>query len=154
MIVGVISDTHGYLDPLVSSMFQGVQHIIHGGDVGPRRVLNDLEKIAPVTAVAGNTDDPAMGYPVTQLVELGGRRLLAQHIVNPHHLSDPLLDRMARDRPDVLVFGHSHKPFAEHIGSTLFLNPGYAGKNRFGMKRTVALLYLEQEIRWEYLPLD
>ena len=58
------------------------------------------------------------------MVELAGRKFLLQHIVNPHALADPLKARLARERPDVVVFGHTHKPFCETIGGTLFFNPG------------------------------
>jgi hypothetical protein len=56
--VGVISDTHNYLDPLIPHLFAGVDHILHGGDIGMPAIILALEQIAPVTAVAGNTDDP------------------------------------------------------------------------------------------------
>ena len=152
--VGVISDTHNYLDPLISHLFAGVDHILHGGDIGMPAIILALEQIAPVTAVAGNTDDPGFHYPQTDRVELGGRRFVVQHIVNPQSLTDSLRARIARERPDVVVFGHTHKPFSESIGGTRFFNPGYAGKSRFGLERSVAILHCgEKGIRAEYLKL-
>jgi putative phosphoesterase len=152
--VGVISDTHNYLDPLIPQLFAGVDHILHGGDIGLPAILLALEQIAPVTAVAGNTDDPGFRYPQTELVELGGRKFLVQHIVNPQSLTDPFRTRIARERPDVVVFGHTHKPFSEGIGGTRFFNPGYAGKLRFGLERSVAILHWgDKGIRTEYLKL-
>src|SRR5664279_4568582 len=109
--IGVISDTHNYFDPRIPHLFAGVRHILHGGDIGLPAIILALQQIAPVTAVAGNTDDPGFHYPQTELVELGGRRFLVQHIVNPHSLTDPIRTRIARERPDVVVFGHTHKPF-------------------------------------------
>ena len=54
----------------------------------------------------------------------------------------------------MVVFGHTHKPFSESIGGTRFFNPGYAGKSRFGLERSVAILHCgEKGIRAEYLPL-
>jgi hypothetical protein len=154
MRIGVISDTHNYLDPLVPQLFAGVDHIVHGGDIGMPAIILALEQIAPVTAVAGNTDDPGFHYLPTDLVELGGRRFLVQHIVNPQSLTDPIRTRIARERPDVVVFGHTHKPFSESIGGTRFFNPGYAGKSRFGLERSVAILHCgDKGIRAEYLKL-
>ena len=152
--IGVISDTHNYLDPRIPQLFAGVNHILHGGDIGMPAILLELEQIAPVTAVAGNTDDPGFQYPQTAVVELAGRKFLVHHIVNPHALTDPLKARIARERPGVLVFGHTHTPFSEVIGGTRFFNPGYAGKTRFGLERSVAILHCgEKGIRAEYLAL-
>ncbi len=152
--IGVISDTHNYLDPLIPHLFAGVEHILHGGDIGQSAILLELEQIAPVTAVAGNTDDPGFQYPQTAVVEVAGRKFLVHHIVNPHALADPIKARIARDRPDVVVFGHTHKPFRQTIDGTLFFNPGYAGKSRFGLERSVAILHCgEKGIRAEYLKL-
>ena len=107
-----------------------------------------------MTAVAGNTDDPGFHYRQTEVIEIAGRKFLVHHIVNPHSLADPIKARIARERPDVVVFGHTHKPFCQTIGDTLFFNPGYAGKSRFGLERTVAILHCgDKGIRAEYLPL-
>jgi uncharacterized protein len=150
--IGVISDTHNYLDPRVPKLFSGVDHILHGGDIGQPAIILALEQIAPVTAVLGNTDDPGFHYRQTEVVEAASRRFLVHHIVNPRSLTDLLKDRIARERPDVVVFGHTHKPFCESIGGTLFFNPGYAGKSRFGMERSVAVLHCGGKgIRPEYL---
>jgi uncharacterized protein len=152
--IGVISDTHNYLDPRIPSLFAGVDHILHAGDIGMPVILLKLEQIAPVTAVSGNTDDPGFHYRQTEMVEVAGRRLLVQHIVNPQSLADPIKARIARERIDVVVFGHTHKPFCQTIGGVLFFNPGYAGKSRFGLARSVAILHCnEKGIREEYLPL-
>jgi putative phosphoesterase len=154
MRIAVISDTHNFLDPRIPTLFAGVDHILHGGDIGMPILLLELEQIAPVTAVGGNTDDPGFRYRSTQAVELGGRKFLVHHIVNPHAPADPLRARLARERPDVVVFGHTHKPFSETLGGTLFFNPGYAGKYRLGLERSVAILHCdEKEIRPEYLAL-
>lgn len=154
MRIGVISDTHNYLDPRVAELFRGVEHILHGGDIGLPSILLELERIAPVTAVHGNTDEAAFRYPLTELVQLDGRRFLLHHIVQPTSLSDELRARIDREKPDVIVFGHTHKPFCETVEGRLFFNPGYAGKSRFGMKRTVAILHSEaRELRAEYFDL-
>ncbi len=154
MKIGVISDTHNFLDLRISRLFQGVEHILHGGDVGSRSIILQLEAIAPTTAVSGNTDDPGMNYPETEVVSLAGRKFLVHHIVNPQALSEDLQTRIARERPEVIVFGHTHKPFSATVGGTLYFNPGYAGKSRFGMERSVAILHCDEKgVRPDFLRL-
>ena len=153
MKIGVISDTHNFLDPRVAELFAGVEHILHAGDVGTAFITFQLEQIAPVTAVLGNTDS-GVDLKLTEVVEMGGRKFLVHHIVNPRVLGDDLKPRLVRVRPDVIVFGHTHKPFCETIGGVLFFNPGYAGKPKFGLARSVAILHCdEKQIRPEFLPL-
>ncbi len=137
--IGVISDTHAYLDDQVLELFAGVEHILHAGDVGPLSLLRTLETVAPVTAVIGNTDGP-IGLPLTELAEVAGLRFLVHHIVNPREFGDDLRARLDRDKPDAVVFGHTHRPFCETIEGVLFFNPGYAGRPKFGLERSVAIL--------------
>jgi uncharacterized protein len=137
--VGVISDTHDHYDGKVRDIFEGVDHIIHAGDIGLPWIILELEDIAPVTAVIGNTDS-GINYKETELVQIGARRFLIHHIVDPQGLTDKLRRKIIRENPDVVVFGHTHKPFCETIGNTLFLNPGYAGQQRFNLPRSVAVL--------------
>lgn len=153
MIIGVISDTHNFLDPRIAELFAGVGHILHAGDIGNLPIIAELEAIAPVTAVHGNTD---AGLPLkeTEIIELAGRRFLVQHIVNPHAPAERLQERLARARPDAVVFGHTHKAFSETVGGILFFNPGSAGKPRFGLGRSAAILHCDgKEMRPEFLPL-
>ena len=152
--IGVISDTHNFFDPKISGFFQGVEHILHAGDIGLPSILLELQEIAPVTAVSGNTDDPGFNYPHTEVVRLGGRRFLIHHIVQPHHLSDSLKARMLREKADVVIFGHTHKPYRQVVNGILFFNPGYAGNSRFGMDRSVAVLSVgEGELEAKYFGL-
>lgn len=153
MKIGVISDTHGFLDPRIPKFFDGVDHILHGGDVGAPMVLLELENIAPVTAVLGNVDI-GMALKLTEIVELGGRKFLLHHIVEPRSLGQELSATIDRARPDVVIFGHTHKPFCETIDNILFLNPGYTGKQRFNLPRSAALLFMEEgKLRVQYQPL-
>ena len=154
MRIAVISDTHDFLDPRIPKLFAGADYIVHGGDIGAPSLVLELEQIAPVTAVGGNTDDPGYHYPTLQAIELAGRKILVQHIVNPHAPSEAIQARLAGERVDVVVFGHTHKPFCQTIGGTLYFNPGYAGKSRFGLERSVAILHCgARGIRPEYLNL-
>jgi len=155
MRIGVISDTHGWLDPKIPEYFAGVEHILHAGDIGSEAVTAELERVAPVTAVLGNTDS-SPSFRLTEVVTVAGRKFLAHHVVNPHALTEELRLRIARERPEAVVFGHTHRPFAETIDGVLFLNPGYAGKPRFRLERSVAVLHCGDggEMRVEILRLD
>jgi putative phosphoesterase len=151
--IGVISDTHNFLDPRVREIFAGVNHILHAGDIGLPWIILQLEEIAPVTAVLGNNDE-GLSFKVTETVELAQKKFLVHHIVDVHRPSETVRRCLAREHPDVVVFGHSHKRFNEVIGGVLYFNPGYAGKPRFGDPRSVAILHCEQKlIRPEFFDL-
>jgi len=153
MKIGVISDTHGYLDPKIPELFAGVDHILHGGDIGLPWLILELEQIAPVTAVLGN-NDVGLDFRETELAELDGRKFLLHHIVDPRKPADAIQRLIIREGPDVVVFGHTHKPYSETIGRTLYFNPGYAGKPRFNLSRSVALLHSDAKgVRPEFLQL-
>jgi hypothetical protein len=151
--IGVISDTHGFLDPKVQKLFAGAGHILHAGDIGGAFIAFELAQTAPLTAVLGNTDG-GLGFRETEIVELAARKFLVHHIVHPQSPSGKVKSLIARGRPDVVVFGHTHRRFCETIGGVLFLNPGYSGKPKVGVERSVAILHCDQkEIRAEFLPL-
>ncbi|MBN2508601.1 MAG: metallophosphoesterase family protein [Verrucomicrobia bacterium] len=153
MRIGIISDTHGFLDPRVAEIFSGVEHILHAGDVGSPAVLLELERIAPVTAVLGNTDTLAT-CNLTEVVMLAGRKFLLQHIVDVRSPEEQLRLRIAREQPDAVVFGHTHRALHETRGGVLYLNPGYAGRPRFNQPRSVAVLEADsQELRPTFCPL-
>jgi putative phosphoesterase len=139
MKLGLISDTHGFLDPRLSRIFRGVDHILHAGDIGPDFLIAQLEAVAPTTAVLGNNDN-SPSFPLTKVIQLGELKFLVHHIVTPRALSDELKARVAKEKPDVVMFGHSHQRFEQRINDILFVNPGYAGKPTFGAERSVALM--------------
>ena len=145
MKIGVISDTHNYLDPRVPEIFAGVDHIIHAGDVGLSMLIAELEAIAPVTAVTGNTDE-ALPLRETEVVALAGKKFLVHHIITPGFGSPYLAERLKAEAPDVVVFGHTHKPFAQQFGPTLYFNPGSAGQKRFSLPRTLALMEIDDGV--------
>jgi putative phosphoesterase len=142
--IGVISDTHDFFDPKIREYFEGVDHIIHGGDIGLPWIVLQLEEIAPVTAVLGNTDESNPSFQETEVVELGARKFLVHHVVDPKNPGEKLKRRIIRENPDVIVFGHTHKAFCETVGSTLYLNPGYAGRQRFQLPRSIAILTCDE----------
>jgi len=153
MKIGVISDTHNFLDPKIQELFSGVDHILHAGDIGQPWIIQQLRLIAPVTAVTGN-NDPGLPYNETEVIELAQRRILVHHIVDVNRPSETVRRLLRDERPDIVVFGHSHKAFEGMIEGALFFNPGYAGKPRFGDPRSVALLHIEDSgVRAQFLNL-
>lgn len=154
MKLGIISDTHGFLDPRIESIFAGVDHIVHAGDIVNPVIELELKFIAPVTVVLGNNDQ-GLPFKETEVVVLGGKKFLVHHIVNPRSLSDRMKGSLRRHRPDAVIFGHTHKRFAETVDGVFFFNPGYAGRPKFGSERSVARLHIEgTEIRHEFIPLS
>lgn len=142
MKIGVISDTHDFLDPRVKELFAGVDHILHAGDIGTVWITFQLEQIAPVTAVLGNTDS-GLNFKETELVELAKHKFLIQHIVNPRTPDVKLHGRLAKDKPHLVVFGHTHQAFDQTLAGVRFFNPGYAGRPKFNQPRTVAILHTD-----------
>jgi putative phosphoesterase len=153
MKIGVISDTHNFLDPKIPALFKGVEHIIHAGDVGATSILSQLEEIAPVTAVFGNTDS-MLPLREVEVFELGRQKFFLQHIVEPNTPAVLFSDRLQREKPDIIVFGHTHKPFDKTINGIRYFNPGYAGRMRFNLERTAAVLHFQRDkIKPEFLKL-
>lgn len=144
MLVGIISDTHGLLRPQVFDAFAGVEHILHGGDIGGLDLLVELEAIAPVTAVWGNTDD---GDTCARVPEVARVRLgeVCVEVVHGQQFGSPTPATVAAAHPDcdLVVFGHSHQPVIQRVGKVLAVNPGSAGARRFRAPVTVALATIE-----------
>lgn len=155
MKLGLISDTHGRLDRRVFRIFAGVDAIIHGGDIGGQLILDELATIAPVTAIRGNNDDESIGLPLEREASFEGRRFLIAHLFGEaEKLNRELKSRLERERPDVVVFGHSHKPYKGKFGSTILINPGGAGPRRFNLPRSVAILQITRasfQVHFRYL---
>jgi putative phosphoesterase len=138
-LIGVISDTHGLLRPQAVQALEGVELIIHAGDIGDPKILRALKRIAPVHAVRGNTDrgDWAADLPPTRVVEVGG-----VHLYVLHELFTLDLDPTAAGI-NAVIFGHSHEPHIERQNGVLFLNPGSAGPRRFTLPVTLARIKLQ-----------
>lgn len=148
MRLGVISDTHGMLRPQVFEVFRAVDHILHGGDLGPLDLLVELEALAPVTAVYGNSDgmDVRAKLPQVATVELEGFRVVVTH---GDQLGTPTPAKLHDAFPDaeIIVYGHSHRPLLELVDKTVtVINPGGAGAPRFGIPPSVGVLELEAGI--------
>jgi hypothetical protein len=147
-VIGVLSDTHGYLDPQVFSLFKDVDHILHAGDLGSEEVAVELEALAPLTAVSGNVDGhlPPGRFPSFNRFKARGWSFLVTHEVLMEDLIIEELERVLElERADVVIFGHSHQPFYGQVGDQYLFNPGAAGKKRFRLPRTVGRLVIEKD---------
>jgi putative phosphoesterase len=141
MKIGVISDTHGLLRPEVAPAFAGVERILHLGDVGKASILEELKKIAPVTAIRGNVDQTGLcsELPETEVVMIGGRYVYMLHDLGALHL-DPAAGKFA-----AVLSGHTHIPNFYTRKGVLYFNPGSCGPRRFQLPVTVGLLEVGEE---------
>lgn len=134
--IGVLSDTHGLLRPEVLSALSGCDAIIHGGDINKPEILEQLEKIAPVYVVRGNNDKEwAEHLPITLTFQIEQCRFFLVH--NKKQVPGDLTGIQA------VIFGHSHKYFAQELEGRLWLNPGSCGKRRFDQEITLAMLTVD-----------
>ena len=136
MKVGVISDTHGLLRPEALAALEGCERIIHAGDIGSSEILEQLGAIAPLHVVRGNNDLDAPW--ATDLADCLRFDLNGWEALLVHDLADvpAVLDATVK----LVITGHSHKPCIEWRGERLYLNPGSAGRRRFKLPVTLALL--------------
>ena len=139
MKIGLISDTHGQVPNAVHAALAGVDYILHGGDVGPMDVITELEAIAPVRAVLGNTDY-GIQLPETRLEEFRDNKIMIHHIVNVDFPSQQVRTILNSDKPNIVVFGHTHVPFDERRNGIWFINPGSASRPRDNFSASVAIL--------------
>lgn len=151
MKIGLISDTHNKLPPVVADIFKGVDLILHAGDIGEAYILGKLNQIAPTKAVYGNTDIYSLAsvLPYQLSLEIEGLRFLLIHnIGNVRDFVWKIKRGDFQPEPQVIVSGHTHRPQYEKYDSYLFINPGTASAPRGGVPASVALLELEDgEIR-------
>jgi putative phosphoesterase len=143
-VIGLISDTHGLVRPEVFGALEGVELILHAGDVG-ESVLDELAAIAPIEAVYGNTD-PVDDPRLTQSIErtIGGVRI---HVSHGHELGSPTPERLlAKYDADVIVYGHTHQQKVAELNGRLVVNPGAAGQRRFKLKPSVGVLTIENGV--------
>ncbi len=148
MRIGIVADTHGLLRAEVLDVFSQVDHILHAGDIGSLDLLAELEALAPVTAVYGNTDGFELRErlpPVAQ-VDLEG---LMVTITHGDQFGSPTPEILSQNYPeaDVIVYGHTHRSLLELLdGPQTIMNPGAAGPQRFDVRPTVGIMEYEPVI--------
>jgi hypothetical protein len=152
--IGLIADTHGLLRPDVFPALDGVELILHAGDVGGDGILDELSLIAPVLAVAGNTDPPDDPRLVpSRVCEVAGTKI---HVSHGHELGSPTPAALfARYTEPIIVYGHTHKQLVSRDAERWAINPGAAGPRRFNLHPSVARLRVSgSSIEVEIVPLS
>jgi putative phosphoesterase len=141
--IGLLSDTHGFLDPQVFEVFKDVDEIWHGGDIGTIELCDELKKFKPFYAVYGNIDnkDIRMEYPLNLVLEKEGLKILITHIGGyPGHYDPRAKKQIEAHKPDIFICGHSHilkvMRDVQH-NNMLMMNPGAAGVQGFHKVKTV-----------------
>ncbi|MBX7246891.1 MAG: metallophosphatase family protein [Candidatus Sumerlaeaceae bacterium] len=158
MLIGVISDTHGYLNPKVYHHFAEVNYILHAGDVGKDSILDDLEEIAPVHAVSGNVDFPLIARrPLKFFSNIGGVSIgmTHGHLLDPGDYNLSAVEMFAAEKPRIIIHGHSHVAKNEVLGETTILNPGAACKPRFRDVSSIAIIEVAVDVSFHirFIPL-
>jgi len=151
VIIGVISDTHGLLRPEAPTALQGSDHILHAGDVGDSRIIEELGSIAPITFIRGNIDTDAWGrsLPDVEMVELSSKHFYILHDLKTLDLNPRAAGIAA------IVSGHSHQSKIEWRDGVLYFNPGSAGPHRFKLPITVGRIVIDgDQLRPEIIELS
>jgi uncharacterized protein len=154
MKIGLLSDTHSYLDPKILSYFSHCDEIWHAGDIGNATVANELEKFKPLRAVFGNIDDKDMQvrFPEDLWFACEGLTVWMTHIGGAPPNYNPRIKKILKDKaPDIFICGHSHilrvkkDPAYKNM---LYLNPGAAGNHGFHPIKTILRFEIvDKEIR-------
>lgn len=149
--IGVVSDTHiprraRCLPPELLRRLEGVDQILHAGDLVDESVIFELQALAPVEAVAGNMDPPHLHEQLKRikLLQTGG---LAIGLIHGDGMRGSTQQRaeeaLANCRPQVIVFGHSHQPLCTYSGDTLMFNPGSCVDPRWAGRPSYGILQVE-----------
>jgi hypothetical protein len=148
MLIGLISDTHitpkkGKLSDKIFEIFDGVDLILHAGDITTQGVLDDLNRIAPVIAVLGNNDK--LNLEKQEIIEIEDKKILLVH----GHKIDDLYEFGMKCGADIVVSGHSHEPNHETLNGMHLINPGSSNRP-INSNASVALLKIDDGIDVEF----
>ncbi|HQA76044.1 MAG TPA: metallophosphoesterase family protein [Salinivirgaceae bacterium] len=148
--IGLLSDTHGWLNPKIIKHFANVDQIWHAGDIGSLEVIEELEEIAPVKAVYGNVDDFDVRRTFPEILEFTEHnvKVLMTHIGGyPGHYSPNIKQRLYEVKPKLFICGHSHicKVMNDKTLGLLHINPGAAGRQGFHEISTVVKFSISNE---------
>jgi putative phosphoesterase len=143
MTLGILADTHGYLDPRVHGFLQGVDEILHAGDIGQDEIVLELETLAPVTAVRGNMDRSGRSatYRDWLAMSFEKRRVFVVHdLGTPGQIRRGVSTSIRAYAPHVVIFGHTHTPYNRYHHDVLYFNPGSASRDRSGKGPSLGIL--------------
>lgn len=140
MKIGLISDTHGYLDENVFRYFEQCDEIWHAGDIGDIAIVDELKRFKPLRVVYGNIDGLAVrqACPEDLHFTCGGMKVLLTHIAGKPPFFNPRVQNLLQKHtPDILVCGHTHILRVIKHENLFYLNPGAAGYYGFHKMRTL-----------------
>ena len=149
MKIGVISDTHGSINPAAFDFFNDVDLIFHAGDIGNSDIITELEAFAPVTAVLGNTDGFSFAerYTEREIIFINGKKIYLTHaVINGNRQIPSVIRDIENNAPDIVIFGHTHRQHAYERSGIFFFNPGSAGPVREGTRPGVGVLTIEDAV--------
>lgn len=147
--IGLLSDTHGFLDPQVFTHFRECDEIWHAGDIGDAQVADNLENFKPLRAVYGNIDDLTLRarYPEHQRFVCEGLSVWMTHIGGaPPNYNPQVRKILLTQPPDIFICGHSHILRVKRdasLNQMLYLNPGAAGNHGFHLVKTLLRFTLQ-----------
>lgn len=147
--VGILSDTHGFLDDKILKHLEECDEVWHAGDIGSMEVVEQLEAYKPLKAVYGNIDNHVIRACCAEInsFECEQVNVLIKHIVGyPDKYDRSMKEVFEVHNPGLLIGGHSHilKVMHDKKQDLLFINPGAAGKNGFHNVRTLVRLTIEK----------
>jgi putative phosphoesterase len=151
MKIGLLSDTHGYLDPKVFDHFKACDELWHAGDIGTSDVANDLEKFKPLRAVFGNIDDAVLQrrFPEDLFFKCEGLNIWMTHIGGVPPGYNPRVKKILKENPPHLfICGHSHILRVKrdpNFYNMLYLNPGAAGNQGFHAMKTIVRFSIDND---------
>jgi putative phosphoesterase len=161
LLIGLVSDTHIFsarraIPNTVLDALSQCDCIFHAGDVCVRRVLDQLEEIAPVRAVFGNNDLPELvdTLPRERVFTVGGQRIGLLHGHDPKRPARVIALERMRGRVDCVVYGHSHRPEIEERDGLLMVNPGSPTDPRYGRTPTYGLMQVGTSIESRIIALS
>ena len=150
--VGIVSDTHGAMDPALAGIFKGCALILHLGDIGKPAILSELEKVAPVVAIRGNHEPQSlMDLPRLRSLDLEDVRVMLSHGLSSmdrgvaRSMFPDFFRRLKDEGVRLLLFGHTHQAEAFEEDGVVFANPGLAGAADNGRTRSAAVLRLGED---------
>ena len=150
VLIGLLSDTHGHLDPSILPVLQECDQIWHAGDVGNVKLLDQLKRLnKPLKVVYGNIDghDIRIEVPENLIWTVEGMKILMTHIGGyPGHYPARIKKLLLDEKPDIFICGHSHilKVIYDKQLTLLHINPGAAGKEGFQKVRTMIRFVIDQ----------
>lgn len=140
--IGLLSDTHSYLDPKILKHFKDVDEIWHAGDVGDIKVIDQLRAFKPVRGVYGNIDDQTVRLELkkNEVFECEAVKVAITHIAGkPGKYVKDAHDLIQKEKPKLFICGHSHILLVKHDSNfnMLWMNPGASGIKGFHQVRTI-----------------